>query len=297
MKQDFQVRSFLSSQPFRTADDWEMTLIFCRRHGISTKDLSPTLSPDGITAAQFTQWFIDGFGPGDVVLTKGSIHILGTCTLSSLTSLAELKDGALTLSTAYLDPSQTLPASDGETQAMYSRLYLENLQYNRNGSTISDKHKAYPLEKVSYWGMDGEKGLGVILETLPGGGVSLLCAYSQETGRLEHSLDGVRVLDASYALEGMTRMQYWHFQKALGAEGLKWNDKMHRIEPAEPKAPVGKPYWYISDKMKAVKAVEKGTPTSHQRYLGGNYFLTQDECLECLGKVSKVLLRNLERKR
>ena len=71
--------------------------------------------------------------------------------------------------------------------------------------------------------------------------------------------------------------------------GKIWKDKLKRIEPINAKVNKGEKYWYISDKMKVVQDREKNTPTSHFRYLCGNYFTSELAALRMLDIWSQTL--------
>ncbi len=77
--------------------------------------------------------------------------------------------------------------------------------------------------------------------------------------------------------------------KELERVGKVWKDKLLRIEPAKVEQEVGSKYYYISDKMKVVTETEKGTPTSHIRYLAGNYFTTHMAATQMLGKINDLI--------
>lgn len=93
----------------------------------------------------------------------------------------------------------------------------------------------------------------------------------------------------SFQFNPMTVVAARRLNRELERFGKVWNDKLHRIEPLEPKVAKGEKYWYISDKMTVVTDREKGTPTSHFRYIAGNYFKSQDEALEYLGRFQELL--------
>lgn len=93
----------------------------------------------------------------------------------------------------------------------------------------------------------------------------------------------------SFQFNPMTVVAARRLNRELEKYGKVWNDKLHRIEPIDPKVAKGEKYWYISDKMAVVTDREKGTPTSHFRYIAGNYFKSYDEALEYLGKFHELL--------
>ena len=81
--------------------------------------------------------------------------------------------------------------------------------------------------------------------------------------------------------------------RRLGRElervGKVWKDKLQRIEPLKVELPVGSKYFYISDKMEVRTETEKGTPTSHLRYLAGNYFTTHKSAMLMLAQFNAKL--------
>ena len=75
---------------------------------------------------------------------------------------------------------------------------------------------------------------------------------------------------------------------ALAKVGKTWNHFLRRIEPLKMKVAEGSQYFYINDKRAVVCDTEKGTPTSHKRYLAGNYFRRQEDALRILEAENEI---------
>ena len=54
------------------------------------------------------------------------------------------------------------------------------------------------------------------------------------------------------------------------------------------KAEKGERYWYITDKMSVASDTEKGTVTSHKRYLAGNYFRKEEDAVRILSEEMEI---------
>lgn len=71
---------------------------------------------------------------------------------------------------------------------------------------------------------------------------------------------------------------------ALSKVGKTWNHFLKRIEPLNMKVNKGEKYWYITDKMSVAVDTERGTPTSHKRYLVANYFRNEADAYRILSE-------------
>ena len=81
--------------------------------------------------------------------------------------------------------------------------------------------------------------------------------------------------------------------RRLGRElekvGKIWKDKLLRVEDAGMKASKDEPYFYITDKLSIAQDTERLLPTSHQRYLAGNYFKTKESAEEFVSKLKELV--------
>ena len=295
MKTDIQIEYFLKSITYRTFSDWEMISIFCKHHHHPSPGPDVMLSDTGVTVAAFTEWYNDGFGSGDVVRYNGDLAIVSQCTTSQVRVVARLKnDGEET----HLDEiwkivpvDQVSHASSQETNEFCVILSKNNRQYMHSAQKLGDKEIPRNGSKVEFWGSEGKHGLGIVRSVDEGSGeIELFCYYLYHNGKLGYSMCEAGVVDLhSYLFEPMRISQLRRLYRELERAGKKWHDKLHRIEPLTVKVGKNEKYWYINDKMKLVMDIEKGTPTSHFRYIGGNYFRTLEEGMEYLAIIREVL--------
>ena len=134
-------------------------------------------------------------------------------------------------------------------------------------------------------------GLGVVRSINPvENSIEFFCYFIYSDKKIGYSMHESGICDVmSFQFNPMTVVAARRLNRELEKYGKVWNDKLHRIEPIDPKVAKGEKYWYISDKMTVVTDREKGTPTSHFRYIAGNYFKSYDEALEYLGKFHELL--------
>lgn len=134
-------------------------------------------------------------------------------------------------------------------------------------------------------------GLGVVRSINPvENSIEFFCYFIYSDKKIGYSMHESGICDVmSFQFNPMTVVAARRLNRELERYGKVWNDKLHRIEPTDPKVAKGEKYWYISDKMTVITDREKGTPTSHFRYIAGNYFKSYDEALEYLGKFHELL--------
>lgn len=145
-------------------------------------------------------------------------------------------------------------------------------------------------DRVLIWNQNDTK-LGVIRAICPDTNeVELYCWFDYKMKKCAYSMhEKDAVTFHEYHFEPMSIIAQRRLNTELNKYGKVWYDKLHRIEPLEVKVAVGQHYWYINDKMKIVQETEKGTPTSHFRYIAGNYFNKHSEALDYLEKMVELL--------
>lgn len=122
------------------------------------------------------------------------------------------------------------------------------------------------------------------------GRVELYCYYWNDTKEMGYGMHEENVCDFySYNFALQTVVETRRMNRELNKAGKTWNDKLHRIEPTLGQVEKNQRYWYINDKLKIVQDRERGTPTSHFRFIAGNYFTDFDEALEYLASFNEIL--------
>lgn len=292
MKTDIQVQQFLAGQTYHSLPDWEMIAIFCKQHHHSTTDIQVSLSENGLTVSSFIEWYNEGFGSGDIVHYKDSLAIVSKCSLDEARVVARLKeDGKLDETWITVPVSQLSHATHEESVSFHVAMSENGRQYYHGELKLGQKKIPGVNERVEFWGHGDFHGVGVVRGVdIATGSVELYCYYMYHDGSIGYSMHETGIVDLhSFKYEAMSVSQQRRLYRELERCGKKWYDKLHRIEPLEVKVEKGEHYWYINDKMKLVMDTEKGTPTSHFRYIGGNYFRTMEEGVEYLGRICEIL--------
>lgn len=299
MKSEIQVQVFLAKQTFQSIADWEMIEIFCKKQKFSLPEIKIKQSPNGLTASSFIEWFNNGFGSGDVVRYNGSLSIVSLCSLSDARICATiLPDGTLSEEWATIPSSDLERASEDESRQIYRILSELGKQYYHSELKLAQKYIPRINERVEFWSNDGSiHGLGIVRGVDP---MELYCYYLYPTANtpaeLHYSMhESGRITLHDFTFENMAISQQRRLNRELSKVGKVWNEKMHRIEPIKAKAEKGGKYWYVNDKIKLVQDFEKETPTSHFRYLAGNYFLDYNDALDYLTMIHEMLRDRLAR--
>ena len=290
MKSESQVRALLNTCPINSDLDWELISMLCVKSHFRVSAITTTIKSPGIQSPDFIEWFTNGIGEGDVALCEGTPVIVGTHSLEEYNIVGRFgTDGFFGEDSTVQDSS--LVIMDSQSQKLYHRqLSEQGLEYCRNTHAIQKKYVPEINERVLLYNADME-AIGVVRTVDPGNDtVELYCYYNyttKETGYSMHETGLCNFHDFHY--EPISIVAYRRLNRELEKAGKVWYDKLHRIEPLTVKAKEGEKYWYITDKMKIASAIEKGTPTSHQRYIAGNYFTDFEECLKTLGSMVEIL--------
>lgn len=293
MKLDYQIRNFLAAQSFKTEADWEMISIFSARYGCKLS-VQPSFNNDGLDVQTFISWFNDGFACGEVVKMGDDIVMLGECGLKNARIVAKEDAGKVFAVDMITDTCRLEKVSQNVSNGFFDILTGSNLHFDRVEQVVKRKYVPSINERVFF--TDGLiNGLGVVRTfDVESGYVELYCYYVYETKAIGFSMheEGIcNVRDFDY--RPMTIPEQRRLNTELERHGKRWYDRLHRIEPLEMKAEIGGDYWYITDKMKVVKEREKGTPTSQFRYIAGNYFTSQKEADDCMGRFAEILRERL----
>lgn len=298
MKTKRQVIDFFKSNHFATAEDCEMVSLFCQNNcGLTPKDFPTFTEPGAINSQTFIEWYRNGFGIGDIVLDEatGSYHVVGNSSISNIHSCAILSN--LEKTGKEWKPESTELSADAlksvdeiANKAMTIMLAEQGYEFDYEKKTLRKKYIPEINERVEFC-HGNYIGLGVVRSINPvENSIEFFCYFIYGDKKIGYSMHESGICDVmSFQFNPMTVVAARRLNRELERYGKVWNDKLHRIEPLDPKVAKGEKYWYISDKMKVVGDREKGTPTSHFRYIAGNYFKSYDEALEYLGCFQEIL--------
>ena len=307
MKSQFQTLSFLSQYAPKTQLDAEMIFGFL---GERFKNAKKTMSfcqhdtENILDAASLLMWFSNGFGATEIALYNGTIVILGVCTIDNTTIIGKLYDGRINIASKTVKPSELSKATEEDSEAFYKALYASKLQFDQASLTLVKKYIPAPNEKVIFYTNDfSQCGTGVVRSVDEStGNVEMYCYYlyppanivgysMHEKGvanLITHIFEPMLEEDKrSSKMNGVSCLR--RMNNELGKRGKVWKDKIRRIEPVSYELEPGKNYWYISDDLKIVQKEDKGTPTSHFRYLAGNYFITKESAEMMRGKITELI--------
>ena len=298
MKTKRQVIDFFKSNHFTTAEDCEMISLFCQNNcGLTPKDFPTFTEPGVINSQTFIEWYRNGFGIGDIVLDEatGSYHVVNDSSVSNIHSCATLpsleKTGKKWKPESTELPANTLKSvSEIDNKAMTIMLAEQGYEFDYEKKTLRKKYIPEINERVEFC-RGNDVGLGVVRSINPvENSIEFFCYFIYSDKKIGYSMHEPGICDVmSFQFNPMTIVAARRLNRELEKYGKVWNDKLHRIEPVDSKVAKGEKYWYISDKMKIVGDREKGTPTSHFRYIAGNYFKNYDEALEYLGRFQEIL--------
>lgn len=298
MKTKRQVIDFFKSNHFATAEDCEMVSLFCQNNcGLTPKYFPTVTTPGSINSQTFIEWYRSGFGIGDIVFEKetGSYYVVSNSSTICIQSCAILSNLCKTgkkwkPKNNELDATTLSNVSEIENKAMTISLAEQGYEFDYEKKTLRKKYIPEINERVEF-SRDNYIGLGVVRSINPvENSIEFFCYFIYSDKKIGYSMHESGVCDVmSFQFNPMTVVAARRLNRELEKYGKVWNDKLHRIEPIDPKVAKGEKYWYISDKMTVVTDREKGTPTSHFRYIAGNYFKSYDEALEYLGKFHELL--------
>lgn len=298
MKTKRQVIDFFKSNHFATAEDCEMVSLFCQNNcGLTPKDFPIVTTPGPINSQTFIEWYRNGFGIGDIVFEKetGSYYVVSNSSIACIQSCAILSNLCKTgkkwkPKNNELDATTLSNVSEIENKAMTISLAEQGYEFDYEKNTLRKKYIPEINERVEF-SRGNYIGLGVVRSINPvENSIEFFCYFVYSDKKIGYSMHESGVCDVmSFQFNPMTVVAARRLNRELEKYGKVWNDKLHRIEPIDPKVAKGEKYWYISDKMAVVTDREKGTPTSHFRYIAGNYFKSYDEALEYLGKFHELL--------
>ena len=298
MKTKRQVIDFFKSNHFATAEDCEMVSLFCQNNcGLTPKDFPTVTTPGSINSQTFIEWYRSGFGIGDIVFEEetGSYYVVSNSSTTCIQSCAILSNLCKTgkkwkPKNDELDATTLLNVSEIENKAMTISLAEQGYEFDYEKKTLRKKYIPEINERVEFF-RGNYIGLGVVRSINPvENSIEFFCYFIYSDKKIGYSMHESGVCDVmSFQFNPMTVVAARRLNRELERYGKVWNDKLHRVEPVDPKVAKGEKYWYISDKMTVLGDREKGTPTSHFRYIAGNYFKSYDEALEYLGKFHELL--------
>lgn len=289
-KTEYQINKFLGQYSFKSEIDWQGIYSLCKfQLKFNVDEIQPAFSPDGLDFSIFSEWYKNGFGSGDIALCDGNLVMIGACNLDTAKIEAVLIEEKISCTRSAVNVEKLSKPSDNEMSLFKKAMFDNELQFDESYQLVIDRYIPSMNDKVSFRN-DELYGIGVIRSvSKEENKFELYCYYIYQIKTAKYSMHETIAPLSDYIFQMMTRSEMSKLKNELKKLGKNWNDKLHRVEPIDGKAQIGGKYWYINDKMKMSSEVEGGKSTSHFRYLAGNYFLTQSDCLENLGKMNEIL--------
>lgn len=307
MKSRFQTLSFVSQYAPKTQLDAEMIFGFLgERFGNAKKTMSfcQHETENILDAASFLVWFSNGFGATEIALYNGATVILGKCTIDTATIIGELSGTGVNSTDKTVQSSELSKANESCAESFYKSLYASRLQFDQATLTLVKKYIPAPTEKVIFYTNDFVQcGTGVIRDIDENtGDIEMYCYYlyppADTVGYSMHEKGIANLVThifepmleddkRSSKMNGVSCLR--RMNSELGKHGKVWKDKIRRIEPVPYELKPGNNYWYISDDLKIIQKEDRGTPTSHFRYLAGNYFVTRESAEMMREKITELI--------
>ena len=269
MKTKRQVIDFFKSNHFATAEDCEMVSLFCQNNcGLTPKDFPTFTTPGSINSQTFIEWYRNGFGIGDIVFEKetGGYYVISNSSITNIQTCAILSNLCKTgkkwkSNVVELDATTLSNISEIENKAMTISLAEQGYEFDYEKKALRKKYIPEINERVEF-SRGNYIGLGVVRSINPvENSIEFFCYFIYSDKKIGYSMHESGVCDVmSFQFNPMTVVAARRLNRELEKYGKVWNDKLHRVEPIDPKVAKGEKYWYISDKMTVLGDREKGTP-------------------------------------
>ncbi|WP_195639738.1 hypothetical protein [Bacteroides stercoris] len=293
MKTKKQVEHFLRKRKYRSEMDFKGISSYCRGEFNIKLHVPSSYSddPESLDYATFADWFDNGFGAGDAVkwgetvglIQEGNVHTAIMCLRM---------DGNTPIFNQISVPVQDIThADESALNRLYSILSENGKEFGNPFFLISDKYIPKSCELITFHNHStGQEGCGVLRLIDKSTGDVVMYCYAVKGEPVRYSMNEYlgKVDDFSFSAFKPADYQRKFLEVELAKVGKTWNHFLKRIEPLNMKAEKGERYWYITDKMSVASDTEKGTITSHKRYLAGNYFRKEEDAVRILSEEMEI---------
>lgn len=298
MKTKKQLEHFLRNRKYRTRIDFDLISSYCRtKFGLKLHEPSYFVTNTGITASIFQDWLENGFGGGDVVMSGKDICLVQSSEPKESRICFKIDSGGAHTCDITLPTISLQLAKEDAKKRIYDSLDEQGLEFGNPFFVITPQYKPTSGDLVSFVNKKtGEEGVGVVRQCYQTGRVTMFC-YVVKGFEPKYNMEEEfgQVVDFRFASHSPADYARKYLESALNKVGKTWNHSLKRIEPMNLEVKKGDKYWFISDKRTVQEAVEKKTIVSHQRYLAGNYFKSNEEALEMLAEQNELIRKFLAR--
>ena len=296
MKTKKQIEHFLARKKYKSAMDFDGISLYCknkfniRLHRPSNYYPEPTDNIQPLDYAVFAEWLEHGYGAGDVVVWDENIGLVQDGGIKEVKICLKISINTPIFDYFMLDGQLIHPADKNAVERIYEALDANGKEFGNPFFCITDKYIPKSNAIVTFRNHKTDKrGVGVVRLIKQSGDIIMYCWYVKgEPVRYSMTEEIGNIVDYSFQLVQPADYPRKALDVALAKVGKTWNHFLRRIEPLKMKVEKGSQYYYINDKRAVVCDTEKGTPTSHKRYLAGNYFKRQEDALRILEAENEI---------
>lgn len=296
MKTKRQIEHFLARKKYKSEMDFEGISLYCktkfniRLHRPSSYYPEPVDNIQPLDYATFADWLEHGYGAGDVVEWDGNIGLVQDGGVKEVRICLKIDSNSLIFDSFVLDGQLIHPAQENAVERIYEALDANGKEFGNPFFCITDKYIPNSNTIVTFQNhKTGKSGVGVVRLITQSGDITMYCWYVKgEPVRYGMNEKLGNIIDYSFQSVQPADYPRKALDVALAKVGKTWNHFLRRIEPLKMKVEEGSQYYYINDKRAVVCDTEKGTPTSHKRYIAGNYFRRQEDALRILEAENEI---------
>lgn len=296
MKTKRQIEHFLARKKYKSEMDFEGISLYCktkfniRLHRPSSYYPEPTDDIQPLDYATFADWLEHGYGAGDVVEWDGNIGLVQDGGVKEVRICLKIDSNSPIFDSFVLDGQLIHPAQENAVERIYEALDANGKEFGNPFFCITDKYIPNSNTIVTFQNhKTGKGGVGVVRLITQSGDITMYCWYVKgEPVRYSMNEKLGNIIDYSFQSVQPADYPRKALDVALAKVGKTWNHFLRRIEPLKMKVEEGSQYYYINDKRAVVCDTEKGTPTSHKRYIAGNYFRRQEDALRILEAENEI---------
>lgn len=296
MKTKRQIEHFLARKKYKSEMDFEGISLYCktkfniRLHRPSSYYPEPTDDIQPLDYATFANWLEHGYGTGDVVEWDGNIGLVQDGGVKEVRICLKIDSNSPIFDSFVLDGQLIHPAQENAVERIYEALDANGKEFGNPFFCITDKYIPNSNTIVTFQNhKTGKSGVGIVRLITQSGDITMYCWYVKgEPVRYSMNEKLGNIIDYSFQSVQPADYPRKALDVALAKVGKTWNHFLRRIEPLKMKVEEGSQYYYINDKRAVVCDTEKGTPTSHKRYIAGNYFRRQEDALRILEAENEI---------
>lgn len=290
MKTKRQIQHFLTRRKYKSEIDFDGISLYCSKkfkiklHRPSAYYPEPSTEDYPLSYADFAWWLENGFGAGDVVEWDGNIGLVQSGDINKVEICVRIDRNGPNFNPIIITGQSIHLAKDNALERIYEVLQEYNKEFGNPFFRLTEKFIPNPNTIVTFKNhKTGIEGTGVVRLIDKDGSVIMYCLHIKGSP-IRYSMNEIlgNVSDFMFTQVGTSDYPRKALESALAKVGKSWNHSLRRIEPLNMKVEKGQQYYYITDQMSVVCGIEKGTPTSHKRYLAGNYFKNQKDALRIL---------------